>query len=375
MGTTALETARALTHHIRASAADIERTAQLTASVVEQLFESGMFGLLLPKDLGGTETPLPDFIEIVEQLSFADASVAWSIAQANVFSTHASRLSPHAANEIFGDAATAMVHGPPKTTTAIRVDGGFKVTGTWGFGTGIGHSSWLAGRCDIEGEKGTYLLVMFPKERAPIIDNWDVRGLTGTGSHDFAVDDLFVPLAHTMSAEAEAHHDSPLYHLPVVSMFAVSFAAVALGTSLMMFDHLLSLAKSKTADHMRHTLAVDPHMHEQVGMTRAVWSAARHYLHGEVADVWADLVPGRAPTMEHRVRLRLCGTHALREARRVADLCWEMAGTSEIHTGSEFHRRYQDMIVISQHLQARTAHYPTVGRYTLGDTVKLGVLI
>ena len=233
----------------------------------------------------------------------------------------------------------------------------------------------LAGRCDIEGEQGTYLLVMFPKERATIIDNWNVRGLAGTGSHDFSVDGLFVPLAHTMAAGAESSHDSPLYHLPVISMFAVSFASVALGTSVMMLDHLLSLAKTKTADHTRHTLAVDPHVHEQVGLARAAWAAARHYLHGEVAEVWADLRPGEAPTMDHRIRLRLCGTHVLREARRVADLCWEMAGTSEIHAGSEFHRRYQDMIVISQHLQARSAHYPTVGRYTLGDTAKLGPLV
>ena len=353
----------------------MERSAALAPDLVEELFDAGLFSLLLPHSVGGAETPLPDFIEIVEQLAFGDASVAWSLAQANVFSTHAARLAPTAATEIFAGGKTAMVHGPPKTTRAIRVDGGFRVTGTWGFGTGIAHSAWLAGRCDIEGEKGTYLLVMFPKQRATIIDNWNVRGLSATGSHDFSVESLFVPTAHTMGAGAESHHDSPLFHLPVVSMFAVSFAAVALGTSVMMLDHLLNLAKTKKADHTRHTLAVDPHVHEQVGLARAVWSAARHYLHGEVADVWADLQPGEAPTMEHRIRLRLCGTHGLREARRVADLCWEMAGTSEIQAGSDFHRRYQDMIVISQHLQARTAHYPTVGRYTLGDTAKLGPLV
>ena len=103
-----------------------------------------MFRLLLPNDLGGAETPLPEFIEIVEQLAFGDASVAWSVAQANVFSTNASRLAPHAAMEIFGGGNTAMVHGPPKTTMAVRVDGGFRVTGSWGFGTGIAYSScWL----------------------------------------------------------------------------------------------------------------------------------------------------------------------------------------------------------------------------------------
>lgn len=375
MEPTPLARARALTKDIRAQAGRIERERSIPVALAEGLFEAGLFDLLLPSELGGAETPLPELIEIVEQLAFGDASVAWCVNQACVFSTHAAKLPRTAADEIFGPHGVSVVHGPPVDTRAVRVDGGYRVTGRWSFGSGIGHSSWLAGRCDVDGDPGRYLLVFCPKDSAEVLDTWDVPGLAGTGSHDWTVSGVFVPSTHTIGPAAEPWSDHPLYLFPVVPLFAVGFASVALGTSVMMMDLVLDLASEKTPDHDRHPLRDDPHAHEQVGLARAVWSAARHYLHGEVAAIWDDVEHSGLLTMDHRIRLRLCGTHVLREARRVADICWELAGTDGIGRGSELHRRYQDMIVISQHLQARTAHYPLVGRYTLGDTSGLGPLV
>ena len=75
-----------------------------------------------------------------------------------------------------------------------------------------------------------YLYV--PVEEAELLDTWHVRGMRGTGTHHFAVRDVFVPAERSvLSATAPLFHDGPLYKIPRTLAFASGDAAVAIGMS------------------------------------------------------------------------------------------------------------------------------------------------
>jgi len=109
-------------------------------------------------------------------------------------------LSEHAAREIYG-APDAVVAGALRPSGRARpVDG---VDGRWSFASGINHSAWWNAGCLVAPDRGAKdapwspalepWLVFFPAADRELIDNWDVGGLCGTGSHDYAVSGLFVP--------------------------------------------------------------------------------------------------------------------------------------------------------------------------------------
>ena len=135
----------------------------------------------------------------------ADASVAWCLCQNSGVSMAAAYLDPKVAHELFGDARAAVATGAPSPLArAIVTDGGYRVTGHWHFASGSRHSQWIGGHATICEPDGSPRLgpngkpleqrtMLFPKAQATITDTWQVIGLRGTGSDDYAVNDLFVP--------------------------------------------------------------------------------------------------------------------------------------------------------------------------------------
>jgi alkylation response protein AidB-like acyl-CoA dehydrogenase len=133
-------------------------------------------------------------------------------------------------------------------------------------------------------------------------------------------------------------------------------------------DDVLALARGKTARFSRTALKADPHVLEQVGRAETLLRAARHHLFGTVAQVWAEVLRSGSTSLEQRILLRMATTHCIRESARVVDIAYNLAGTDAIHEAQSLQRRFQDMHVITQHVQARTAFYAGLGGYFLnGD--------
>src|SRR2546430_33536 len=148
-----------------------------------------------------------------------------------------------------------VANTPAATATAVVVPGGYRVTGRQGFSTGCRHASWVAAHAQIL-DNGTTRLergqpetryFFVPVAEAQILDTWKVRGMRGTGTHHFAVHDVFVPAERTvLSATAPLLHDGPLYRIPRTLAFASGDAAVALGMSRSCLEAFFDLAGSKT---------------------------------------------------------------------------------------------------------------------------------
>ncbi|HJQ59842.1 MAG TPA: acyl-CoA dehydrogenase family protein, partial [Vineibacter sp.] len=203
----ALDRARGLQALLDAHGPEMDRRRELTQEVVEALVEHDMLRLLLPRSLGGQEVDLAAYCKTIEAIAWADASTAWFVNQSNVSSASAAAAMPHdAAAAIFDGPAAGLAWGAKHSnSTAIRVEGGYRLTGTWSFASGSRHTTWVGAHSAVQNPDGTPHIrhgrpddrtFLFPKAQATIIDDWQVLGLRGTGSDTYAVTDLFVPDAH-----------------------------------------------------------------------------------------------------------------------------------------------------------------------------------
>jgi alkylation response protein AidB-like acyl-CoA dehydrogenase len=314
---------------------------------------------------------------VIEVLAQADASTAWAVNQGAIFATYAARMPRETARAIFVDTPRAVVaNTPAPTATALIAPGGYRVTGRQGFSTGCRHAAWVAAHAQVvvdgqprrlgDGQPDVrYLFV--PAAEAELLDTWHVRGMRGTGTHHFAVHDVFVPEWRTvLSVTPPLLESGPLYKIPRTLLFASGDAAAALGTARACLDTFLELAGAKTPRAMVAPLREQSMIQNMVGHAEADLRSGRALLRETVREVWASTSANGEITLDERATLRLATTHGIRLAVQVVDAVYNAAGATAIYESHLLQRHFQDIHVISQHLQGRLAHYELVGQHTLG---------
>lgn len=376
-----VDTARKLAPEIRACAETIEAERELPARVFEALADAGLFHLLLPRSLGCPELDLPTYVRVIGEIALGDASTAWIVNQCSVFATYAARLRPDVARQIWIDTPRSIVANTPMpTATAIAVPGGYRVTGRQGFSTGCRHAAWLSPLAPIT-ENGQVRLLpdgtpetryfFVPAAEVTLLDTWQVRGMRGTGTHHFQVNDVFVPEERSVLAStAPLLEPGPLYQIPRTLLFGCGDAAVALAVARNAWDAFVELASTKTARSQSGTLREQALVQADVGRTESDIRAGRAMLHETVREVWAAVSERGTITLEERVALRMAITHPIRLACQVVDTLYNAAGATAVFESHPLQRYFQDIHVITQHLQGRRAHYALVGRHLLGLEVE-----
>jgi alkylation response protein AidB-like acyl-CoA dehydrogenase len=371
-----LEAARKLQPMIRASADEIDAARELPRPLFEALADAGLFHLAVPRAIGGAEIDLPTYVQMIEELGKADASTGWIVNQGAIFGTYAARMPRDVARRIWIDTPRSVVANTPAPSAhAVVVPGGYRVTGRQGFSTGCRHAAWIAPHAQIiengqvrldNGQPETrYLFV--PAAEVELLDTWNVRGMRGTGTHHFAVNDVFVPAERSvLSATAPVLESGPLYKIPRTLCFASGDAAVALGMARTCLETFFELAGSKTPRAMQALLRDQSMVQVQVGQAEAAVRSGRAFLMETVRDLWSTVASNGTLTLDQRATLRLATTHGIRLAAQVIDTVYNAAGATAAYEGHPIQRYFQDIHVITQHLQGRLAHYELVGRHTLG---------
>ncbi len=371
-----LDIARKLAPQIQACAEQTEAERELPRALFETMADAGLFKMALPRALGGLELDLPTYIQVIEEVGKADASTGWVLNQCSIFATYAARMPRDVARLIWVDTPRCVVSNTPAPTAqAVVVPGGYRVTGRQGFSTGCRHASWLAahaqvienGRIRMDGEQPEARYVFVPRAEAELLDTWKVRGMRGTGTHHFAVHDVFVPGERSvLSATAPLLEDGPLYRIPRTLAFASGDASVALGTARSCLLAFYELAGAKTPRAMQALLRDQATIQADVGRAEAHLRSGRAFLAEAVRELWDAVTTTGAPTLEQRANLRLAATHGMRLAVQIVDSIYTAAGATAAYEGNLIQRHFQDIHVISQHLQARLFHYELVGRHWLG---------
>ncbi|MFV0295684.1 MAG: acyl-CoA dehydrogenase family protein [Hyphomicrobiaceae bacterium] len=369
---------RKLAAQISAASGRIETDRELPADLLAALHDARIFRVTLPKSLGGEEIDLATFAEVAEIIANADASTAWCVGQGGGCALSASFLAPEAAERLFGPRDAVLAWGAGIQGTAVPVDGGYRVSGTWAFASGSRHATLLGAHCKIVSEDGepafdpdgkpADVTALLPRAKAEIHDVWRVMGLKGTGSDSYTVKDLFIPASDTIDRErlADVQSSGTLFKFPTIMMYAAAFGGVMLGISRGMIDDLKALAAKKTARGAASSMLESQMFQAELGRLEARWRAIRSYHLATFREIWEDVDAGSPLTLDHRVNARLASTHTIHEGCQIAVDAYRAAGQNAIFEAAPFERRLRDALSASQQVQGRPTHYATVGRHLLG---------
>ncbi len=371
-----LEAARELAPRVAAASDSIDSEREIPSDLAAEMADKGFFRLLLPRSLGGAELNFLDFLRIVEIFAEADSSTAWCISQNNILATYSVRMPQETAREIWSNGRAVLTNGPPASPPrAVAVDGGYRLSGLWNFSSGVRHATWVAaiapitrsddGREAPAGPEVTRILLL-PKDEVRLIDNWQVKGLRGTGSFGFEVDNQFIPGARTYALSDPVREDGTLYVIPTVLLFGAGFGTAALGAARAALDSAIELAGSRAPTSGRVSLQDMSTTQRQIGQAEAVWRSARAFLRESISAVWESASKNHSLTIEERVQLRLAATHATRMSADVVDVAYNLLGSTAIFDSHPIQRRFQDVHVMTQQGQGRMSHYDDVGKFYLG---------
>jgi alkylation response protein AidB-like acyl-CoA dehydrogenase len=375
-----LDRARELVPMLAAAGDAIERGREVTPEIVRAMIERGIFKMLLPRSLGGAELDPLTYTQVLYTLAQGDGSAAWCLGQNSGCSMIAVYLAPEIAREIFGGPYGILAWGPdlPAAGRTVRVEGGYRLTGRWGFATGSRHATWLGCHCPVFEEDGSPRLLpdgrqqvrtmLFPKSEARIIDNWHVLGLRGTGSDSYALEDHFVPQTHTAGRDNfdELRERGPLYQFTSGMIYAMSFAHVSMGIAKGALDAFIAIARDKIPRGATSTLRDNNVIQSQVGQAEAKLNSARAYLRGVIGEMWEEAQQKGKIDARHHPQLRLASTWAIHQARDVVATAYHAAGASAIFENNPLERRMRDIHAGTQQGQGRPVHFETVGQMLLG---------
>ena len=353
----------------------IDAERQMPPDLAADMADAGFFRLLLPRELGGAQLAHPDFLNILEMFAGADASVAWCLNQNNVFSTRSTRMAMATAQEIWGEQRAVVTNGPPAGgSKSVPTPGGVRLSGHWNFSSGSDHATWIAALAPVIPENGAGVdgqapqtrLHLMPINEVRMVDLWQVAGLRGTGSFSFQVDDLFVPEERTFVQEAPSWSSAPLYGIPTTLLFATGFATVALGVARKSLDIAIEVGRNRTPYRSGVLLRDHQTTQRTIGEGHAQQSSARAFLREAHGLLWESACSRGALTTDERIQLRVAATHAIRTSAQVVDAAYTLCGASGIFQSNPIQRRFQDMHVITQHVQGHHVHYETAGQFLLG---------
>jgi indole-3-acetate monooxygenase len=366
-----------LASRIRTMRDELETARRVPPALVEAIAEAGLFQLHLPRSMGGPELPPLTAFRVIEELSRVDGSVGWCTMIANGACFFVSRLGAEVGRQLFGQPPDVRIAGSLRPEgKAYPVDGGYRVRGRWDFASGIDHARWLLCTCtvmDTDGPRLTtagtpelrYLLV--PAGAATIEDTWSVVGMCGTGSHDFIVDDVFVPMPHTFSFTEPPGEVGALYHPRLLLVVAwTATVGNALGIARGAIDAFIELATYRGSTSAPTLLRDRPLVQTRVAEAEAILNAARTYVVDAVGSAWEAVCAGVTDPGREIAQARLAITHGMHEAVRAVDLVFHAAGTNALYRKYPLERYFRDIHAAVQHAAGLPIHYESAGQVLLG---------
>lgn len=344
------------------------------------LSQGGFFALWKPRAVGGYETDVVTALKVFEALSKIDASVGWAVANQDGLDTMVGAvLEPDGAMEMLADPLLPVSGAAAPPGKALRVDGGYVINGQWPFSSTCHYAQSYVGLTLVHDDKGMVigpdgqpipLLVFSQSPEVQIIDTWRTLGMRGSGSHDIAMRDLFIPEKHAgvmrrTGTASEGPFSGPLYATTPLLSIATS-GPVGLGIAEAAIELFADLAAKKTPNYLTQRLDMRQNTQSTMGRCRAIVNGAWAYLHESVEAVYDARKAGTKPTIQQCIDVQLSSCAALEAGARVTELIHDVIGSSGFQEAQPFEQLLRDSHTISQNTFASPARYESSGQTLLG---------
>jgi 3-hydroxy-9,10-secoandrosta-1,3,5(10)-triene-9,17-dione monooxygenase len=377
----ALARARAIAPRLSARANEAQELRHLPDATVRDLHDAGLFRILQPARIGGAELDFGALVEVSSELARGCASTGWVFGYLASHHWMLGMWPREAQDEVWKQSADTLIAASLifPGGRAVPVEGGYRLTGRWGFCSGADLCDWnilggiVAG--DPADDAFEYRMFMLPKSDYRIVDKWHTAGLAATGSREIETADAFVPAHRTLAVRDTKGGATPgsetnpgtLYRIPVLATFGYVVAGVPLGIAQGALEMFTGETRSRLASYSGRKLADFGTVQSKVAEAGALTDAARRILLGNCAELMQQVARGQAPDIRFRVRMRRDGAFAARLCRGAVDLLHVASGGAAMFLGHPMQRAFADMHAASTHIALSwDAIAVTAGRVAMG---------
>jgi alkylation response protein AidB-like acyl-CoA dehydrogenase len=365
-----LSAARAIAPVVEAGVRDAERAGTLPAATVAALRGCGVFGMLLPRELGGLETDPVTATLVLEELARQDGSSGWCAAIGAISNAiMSSRIEgDEAAKHVFArGAATVIAGGYVPRGEALRADGGWQVRGHYAFGSGCRHADWIVAMGLEDGDAARPRAFCLPPGAVRIHDNWQSAGLEGTASCDYSVDGARVPEGWSFAMNAPARRGGTVHALPLFSIAYIGHTGFALGVGRRALEEIAGLAGGQQRlASAAPSLAQRPVFQAGLARAEARWRSARLLCHAALGELHESQRSTGQVSLEQRARVAQAAVNAAEASAAAAEFALRSAGATAVFRSGVLQRCLRDIRTGMQHVAVSEEVWERVGCVRLG---------
>ncbi len=385
----AVSAARALAPGFAKRAAEAESIRRVPQANIDELRDAGLLRLMQPTAFGGSELGLCALMDVVLEVARGCSSTAWVYSNLASHSWNLGQLELQAQKEVWDQdpdalAATGLAFPCGK---ARPVPGGYRVSGKWPFASGVDACTWMFVGAMTEKSGGPperrFFVIQEPEYKS--LDNWQAYGLTGTGSHDVVVEDVFVPEHRSVSAEVFAAgqnlpggriYDNPLYKMPTFAAFAYVLGSVPLGTAKAAVEDFTISMRNRAGTYTGARIAELGPVQARIAEAAACVEFAETVMRRDWTALEDSVMAGEYPSIETKLRWKRNVAYATSLAVKAIDTLMPAAGASGLLTTLPLQRQFRDVHAASAHIALTwDVHAAAYGQSALGLQLNGGLLL
>ncbi|GLZ47826.1 acyl-CoA dehydrogenase [Actinomycetospora sp. NBRC 106375] len=380
--------AREIVPVLARNAARTEEDRRVVEENIALIDEADLFAIMKPRRLGGLETDMRTKLEVSRELARGCGSTSWAITLMNVCSFFAGLYPDQAQRDVWEATPGARIAGVlAPSAEATRVDGGYRLTGRWGWASGCFHAQWAVVGFPVPDEHGEVVdqgLALVPMDELTIEDTWFVAGMRGTGSNTLVARDVFVPEHRVLSIPAAIggrygteHTGEALYRSAFVPVAALVLAGPQLGLAQAALDLVIEKAPKRAISYTFYDTQTDaPTFQLAVAKAASLVDAAHLFAYRAAADIDQAAADGIYPDYAARARVRMDTGAAIENAREAIRVLISAHGAGSFAETSPLQRIWRDSEVASRHAVISPAISSEVyGRALLGLTDGVTALV
>lgn len=348
--------ARELAPAIAERAAEAEAMRRPHDKTITELIDAELISMLVPRRWGGLECSLHTHREVVQIISAACMSTGWILAFCSGHNWMVLKFGEEAQSEFFDKKNYALVPVTTAPTISFEVtDGGLIASGRSPWGTGIVHADWVCtgGRAS----DGQIYFVAMRAEETTLVDTWHMAAMSGTGSNDFEVRDVFMPEHRVLRLRDFVNgdtpgarlHANPMYHLPLMPFIyceAMPVFSGGLRGAASAFEHIV---KNRVRTHSRAVVSEDKLAHARLGEAAAAALVAERLVLDQVSETIELASEGHRFSLEDRIRFKAQAGFVVNHCRQAVNDIIHNSGTSNFAVGASVQRCFRDINMLATH--------------------------
>ncbi|WP_340586942.1 acyl-CoA dehydrogenase family protein [Erythrobacter alti] len=359
-----VDRARAMIPTLKSRARKCIADRNVPDETIAELKEAGFFRILQPKRFGGYEMHPNVFFDVQKLIAEGCMSTGWMFGVVGCHPYELALFEDKAQQEVWGEDSDMIVSSTYQPVGKVEpTEGGFYLSGHWGFSTGSTHCGWvLLGALVPPSEEGgapdmrTFLL---PRSDYEILeDEWHVFGLQGTGSHGIKVDRAFVPEYRTHRAldgfmcnnPGQEVNDSPLYSLPWAQVFVRSVSTAAFGGTRAAINAAMKIMEGRISTNTGKASKDDPALHAAIAAAHAQSKEMELTLRTTFKELLDTAERGEEITLEQRALYAYQSSTVVRRLAKLVDAMVELLGGRAIYTSSEIIQPWLDINAARAHV-------------------------